>query len=138
MPPNDYFYEKRNSNGTLSNYADVISDYDSEGNAVSSQTRDELIENTKSVLPGYDSLMHLCTNHFVEVLSETKAKCTYNICCAHFIGDEKMINFSYLTSYLEKRDGKWMITGSYGDFIKCLGNLKLAEIAKKRVSEQLK
>ena len=111
-------------------YGKVIRQYDLEGKETARQTNEALIAGAREILPGYDVLFHLCTNHFVTPITQSRAEVTYNIYCVHVIGDEQMINLSYLTNIMEKEDGVWRIVGSRGDLLKQFGNTKLGERAR--------
>jgi hypothetical protein len=131
------FYADRRDFENLSKcYGEKITQYDAKG-LINTQTNEELIQGVKEVLPGYDVLFHLCTNHFVTIKSDTEAEVTFNIYCVHTIGDEKMINLSYSTNFMEYVDGRWVIVGSKGEFLKQFGNTKLVEKARESVKEGL-
>lgn len=128
------FYSDRRDFKKLSEcYDEIVYQFDSDGNPLSSQSREELINQARETLPGYDMLMHLLTNHHTEIISDTKASVTVNMYCIHAIGHEQMINCSWLTSYMQKKNGRWLIYGSHGEFIKQFGNPSVFETAKERV-----
>jgi hypothetical protein len=122
--------DRRDFVGLSGCYGKVIRQYDLKGRETGRQTNDALIAGAREVLPGYDVLFHLCTNHFVTSLTESRAEVTYNVYCVHAIGDEKMVNLSYVTNILEKEDGVWRIVGSRGEFLKQFGNTKLGDRAR--------
>ena len=127
------FYADRRDFENLSKcYGAIITHYDASGKA-NVQTNDELISGAKGILPGYDVLFHLCTNHFVDIRSDTRAEVTFNIYCVHAIGDEKMINLSYSVNTMEKVDNRWVITATKGELLKQIGNSKLGEKAREIV-----
>jgi len=78
-------------------YGKVIRQYDLEGKETARQTNEALIAGAREILPGYDVLFHLCTNHFVTPITQSRAEVTYNIYCVHVIGDEQMINLGGAT-----------------------------------------
>lgn len=128
-----FYSDRRDFDNLAKCYDNIVYQFDSKGNSLSSQSREELINGAKETLPGYDMLMHLLTNHHVEIISETKALITVNMYCIHAIGNEQMINCSLLTSYMQKIDERWLIYGSYSEFIKQFGNPSVFEIAKENV-----
>ena len=132
-----FYADRRDFEGLSSCYGKVIRQYDMDGKETGSQTNEALIAGTREILPGYDVLFHLCTNHFVTPVTETRAEVTFNIYCIHVIGDEQMINLSYATNIMEKEDGTWRIVGHRGEFLKQFGNTKLGERAREIVKARV-
>ena len=128
-----FYADRRDFAGLSSVYGKVIRQYDMDGKETGSQTNEDLIAGAREILPGYDVLFHLCTNHFVTPISKARAEVTFNIYCVHVIGDEKMINLSYSTNVLEKEHGTWRIVGNRGEFLKQFGNTKLGDRAREIV-----
>lgn len=128
-----FYSDRRDFDSLAECYDDIVSQFDSAGNPLSSQTREELISGAKETLPGYDMVMHLLTNHHVQLLSDSKALITVNMYCIHAVGREQMINCSWLTSYMQRKNGRWFIYGSHSEFIKQFGNPSVFEMAKENV-----
>lgn len=128
-----FYSDRRDFNNLAECYDDTVYQFDSDGQPVSSLSREELIKGAKETLPGYDMLMHLLTNHHINLLSESEALITVNMYCIHAIDNEQMINCSWLTSYMHKNNGRWVIYGSHSEFIKQFGNPSIFEMAKEKV-----
>ena len=54
-----FYSDRRDFNNLAECYDDIVYQFDSDGQPVSSQSREELIKGAKETLPGYDMLMHL-------------------------------------------------------------------------------
>ena len=76
-----FYSDRRDFNNLAECYDDIVYQFDSDGQPVSSQSREELIKGAKETLPGYDMLMHLLTNHHINLLSESEALITVNMYC---------------------------------------------------------
>jgi len=127
-----FYSDRRDFDNLAKCYDDIVYQFDANGNPISSQSREELIKGAKETLPGYDMLMHLLTNHHIQIISNIKALITVNMYCIHAIESEQMINYSWMTSYMQKKNGRWVIYGSHGEFIKQFGSPTVFEMAKEK------